>query len=45
MYIHKTKDDKPQINVNTEYRTVTFIGGNKDIMQIVKELIKDKCKA
>ena len=27
---------------NKEYRVVTFINGNKDIMQIIKELIKNK---
>lgn len=44
MYIHKTKDDKSPIEIHSEYRAVTFIGGNKDIMQILTELIKDKCK-
>ena len=27
---------------NEEYRVVTFINGNKDIIQIIKELIKNK---
>ena len=42
IYIHKSKDDTPYNNTNNEYRVVTFIGGNKDIKKIVKELIKDK---
>lgn len=42
IYIHKTKNDNLQHHENDEYRTVTFIGGNKDIMQIIKELLKDK---
>ena len=41
MFIHNTKDKLKNIN-NTEYRTVTFIGGNKNILDIIKELIKDK---
>ena len=45
IYIHKAKNDDSQSNTNTEYRTVSFIGGNKDIMQIIKELIKDKYKS
>ena len=27
---------------NEQYRVVTFINGNKDIIHILKELIKDK---
>ena len=30
MFIHNTKDKLKNIN-DTEYRTVTFIGGNKNI--------------
>ena len=41
MFIHNTKDKLNNIN-DTEYRTVTFIGGNKNILDIIKELIKDK---
>ena len=39
IYIYnKTKFHK----TNEEYRVVTFINGNQDIMQIIKELIKNK---
>lgn len=41
MFIHNTKDKLKNIN-DTEYRTVTFIGGNKNMLDIIKELIKDK---
>ena len=41
IYIHKTKNELSNNN-NGEYRTVNFIGGDKDIMHIIKELIKDK---
>ena len=33
MFIHNTKDKLKNIN-DTEYRTVTFIGGNKNIKKI-----------
>lgn len=41
IFIHR---EKHEINNDTtkEYRLVTFINGNRDIMQIIKELIKDK---
>ena len=39
IYIYK-KDEI--YKSNDEYRIVTFINGNKDIMQIIKELIKTK---
>ena len=45
IYIHKSKEDKLQQNTNGEYRTVAFIGGNKDILSIIKDLIKDKYQA
>lgn len=45
IYIHKTKDDNTHRDINSEYRVVSFIGGNKDIIQIIKELIKDKYKS
>lgn len=45
IYIHKTKNDNSYSDVNSEYRVVSFIGGNKDIMQIIKELIKYKHKS
>lgn len=41
IFIHREKNE---INNNTseEYRIVTFINGNQDIIQIIKELIKNK---
>ena len=41
IFIHREKNE---INDDSskEYRIVTFINGNKDIMQIIKELIKNK---
>ena len=45
IYIHKSKDDTLHNNSDSEYRVVTFIGGNKDIKKIIKELIKDKYQA
>ena len=39
IYIYN-KNQKYQSN--DEYRIVTFINGKKDIMYIIKELIKDK---
>ena len=39
IYIYK--NDK-SYKSNEEYRVVTFINGNQDIMQIIKELIKNK---
>ena len=41
IYIYKNKNDKSHKS-NEEYRVVTFINGNEDIMQIIKELIKTK---
>lgn len=41
-YIHKSKTDKPSYMLSEGYRIVNFIGGNKDIMEIVKKLIIDK---
>lgn len=41
VFIHNTKDKLKNTN-DTEYRTVTFIDGNKNILDIIKELIKDK---
>lgn len=43
IYIHKSKDDLKVIASN-EYRVVTFIGGDTDIIQITKQLIIDKYK-
>ena len=41
IFIHREKNEINN-NTNKEYRVVTFINGNKDIMQIIKELIKNK---
>ena len=41
--IYKYKNDE-SYKSNEEYRVVTFINGNQDIMKIIKELIKDKIK-
>jgi len=44
IFIHREKNE---VNNNThqEDRLVTFINGDKDIMQIIKELIKNKYKS
>ena len=43
-YIHKSKDaPKSYTLLDKSYRLVTFIGGNQDILSIIKNLIKDKC--
>ena len=39
--IYVYKQDK-NYESNEEYRVVTFINGDKEIMQIIKELIKIK---
>ena len=42
-YIHESKeerDKRTESAENEEYRVVTFINGNKDILQIIKQLIK-----
>ena len=45
-YIHKSKyESKKYMFVNSDHRVVTFIGGNKDILAIIKELIKNKCNS
>lgn len=41
-YIHKSKDDPKSYTLNGEHRTVNFIGGNQDILEIIKKLIKNK---
>jgi hypothetical protein len=43
IYIHKTKNDPKSYILNNGYRTVNFIGGNQDILEIIKKLIKNKC--
>jgi hypothetical protein len=44
-YIHKSKSDPKSYTLNNEYRVVNFIGGNQDIITIIKKLIKDKCNS
>ena len=39
IYIHREKNQKLE-QCNDEYRIVTFINGSKDIVDIIKELIK-----
>ena len=41
IYIHKSKND-PKSYVLNEYRVVNFIGGNQDMISIIKKLIKNK---
>lgn len=44
-YMHKSKNDpKSYTLVNNDQRVVSFIGGNKDIAQIIKKLIEYKYK-
>ena len=44
-YMHKSKNDpKSYTLVNNDQRIVSFIGGNKDITQIIKKLIEYKYK-
>jgi hypothetical protein len=45
LYIHKSKNDPESYMLNNEYRVVNFIGGNQDIITIIKKLIKDKCNS
>ena len=45
IYIHKSKNDPKGNAPNNEYRVVNFIGGNQDILTIIKKLIKDKCNS
>lgn len=42
IYIHKLKNDPKSYMLNQEYRVVNFIGGNQDILEIIKKLIKNK---
>ena len=41
IFVHSTKD-KLQCNKDDEYRVVTFISGNQNILDIIKKLIRDK---
>lgn len=46
IYIHRTKEENDEYNeTNSEYRIVTFVNGKRDILQIIKDLIKDKAQA
>lgn len=45
IYIHKSKTAPKSYILDGDSRTVTFIGGNQDIMTIIKKLIKDKCNS
>lgn len=40
IYFHIEKDKEPSQYIEDEYRVVTFVNGTKDIMEIIKELIK-----
>ena len=44
-YIHKSKDDPKSYILEKEHRIVNFIGGNEDIITIIKKLIKNKCNS
>ena len=45
-YIHKSANDTKSYNIiENEYRVVNFIGGNKNILEIIKKLIKNKCNS
>lgn len=43
-YIHESKEERKSYTLlDKDYRLVTFIGGNKDILSIIKNLIKNEC--
>lgn len=44
IFIHREKNETNNYTTK-EDRVVTFINGNQDIMQIIKELIKNKYKS
>jgi hypothetical protein len=44
-YIHKSKNNKKSYTLNKEHRVVNFIGGDQDILEIIKKLIKNKCNS
>lgn len=44
-YIHKSKNDPKGYMLEKEHRIVNFIGGDKDILAIIKKLIKNKCNS
>jgi hypothetical protein len=39
-YIHKSKNDPKNYILNKEYRVVNFIGGDHDIVEIIKKCEK-----
>ena len=41
LYIHRNQDEIEDYP-DDEYRIVTFVNGNQDIMNIIKNLIKEK---
>lgn len=41
LYIHRNQDELESYP-NDECRIVTFVNGNQDIMNIIKNLIKEK---
>lgn len=45
LYIHKSKNDPKSYTLDREYRVVSFISGNQDIIEIIKKLIKNKCNS
>lgn len=45
IYIHKSKNDSKSYMLNQGYRVVNFIGGNQDVLEIIKKLIKNKCNS
>ena len=44
-YIHKSKHDPKSYILDGDNRIVTFIGGNQNIVDVIKKLIKDKCNS
>ena len=47
-YIHESKEERNKRTEpaeNDEYRVVTFINGDKDILHIIKQLIKTNYQA
>ena len=42
VFIYRSQNEESTLQSNNIYRIVTFIDGNRDIMEIIKEIIKDK---
>lgn len=40
IYIHREKDEEIQEYICGEHRIVTYVNGSKDIIKILKDLIK-----